>query len=85
MHHDLFTATDPALQPLASDRMVPTVEQLRISPWLAMSALQKGIRRADVDWRPEPPQPSCAATRRDCGGDWPGSPLKTFRWPTSIA
>lgn len=49
MHHDLFTATDPALQPLVSDHEVPTVEPLRISPWLAMSALQKGIRRADVD------------------------------------
>lgn len=48
MHHDLF-ATDPALQPLVSDRMVPTVELLRASPWVCMSAMQKGIRRGNVD------------------------------------
>lgn len=49
MHFDLFTATDPALQPLASDRKVPTVEPLLTSSWVAMSAMQKGIRRGDVD------------------------------------
>jgi hypothetical protein len=49
MRHDLFTTISPSLQPLASDRRVPTAEPLRISPWLAMSAMQKGIRRGDVD------------------------------------
>lgn len=49
MHFDLFTATDPNLLTLMSDCEVPTAEPLRISPWLAMSALQKGIRRDDVD------------------------------------
>lgn len=48
MRLDLFT-TDPVLQPLASDRTVPTVEPLPVSPWVAMSAMQKGIRRGDVD------------------------------------
>lgn len=48
MHFDLFT-TDPSLQPLASDHQVPSVEPLRISSWVAMSALQKGIRRGNVD------------------------------------
>jgi hypothetical protein len=48
MHFDLF-ATDPALQPLVSDRKVPTVEPLPVSPWVAMSAMQKSIRRGDVD------------------------------------
>ncbi len=47
--HPLFDAADPTFRALASEHMVPTVEPLRISPWLAMSALQKGIRRADVD------------------------------------
>lgn len=46
--HDLFIAADAALQPLASDRIVPTVEPLRISPWLAMSILQKSVRRGDI-------------------------------------
>ena len=49
MHHDLFAATDPALLPLVSDYEVPTVEPLSVSPWVAMSAMQKGIRRGDVD------------------------------------
>lgn len=49
MHHDLFTATDLALQSPASDRKVPTVEPLPVSSWVAMSALQKGIRRGDID------------------------------------
>jgi len=49
MHHDLFTAADPALLPLASDSRVPTVDPLRVSPWVAMSAMQKGIRRGDVE------------------------------------
>jgi hypothetical protein len=48
MHFDLLT-TDPALLPLASDRKVPTVVPLPVSPWVAMSAMQKGIRRGDVD------------------------------------
>lgn len=48
MRFDLFT-TYPVLLPLASDRRVPTAEPLRISPWLAMSAMQKAIRRGDVD------------------------------------
>lgn len=48
MRFDLFT-TDPVLLPLASDRRMPTVEPLPVSPWVAMSALQKGIRRSDVD------------------------------------
>lgn len=47
--HDLFTVTDPALQPLVSDYEVPTVEPLPVSSWVAMSAMQKGIRRGDVD------------------------------------
>ncbi|MGB3389423.1 MAG: hypothetical protein WBA88_15725 [Pseudaminobacter sp.] len=49
MHHDLFAATDPVLLPLVSDRKVPTIEPLPISPWLAMSGMQKAIRRGDVD------------------------------------
>ena len=48
MRFDLFT-TDPVLLPLASDRTVPTVELLRCSSWVCASALQKGIRRGDVD------------------------------------
>lgn len=52
MQFDLF-ATDPALQRLVSDRKVPTVEPLPVSPWVAMSAMQKSIRRGDVGlaWR----------------------------------
>ncbi len=49
MHFDLFTANAPALQPLASNRKVPSVEPLPVSLWVAMSAMQKGIRRGDVD------------------------------------
>lgn len=48
MRFDLFTS-DPVLMPLASDRKTPTVEPLPVSPWVAMSAMQKGIRRGDVD------------------------------------
>lgn len=48
MHHDLFTATDPALLPLASDRKVPSVEPLPVSSWVAASALQKSVRRGDT-------------------------------------
>lgn len=48
MHFDLFT-TDPALQPLASDCKVPTVEPLSASSWVAASVAQKAIRRGDVD------------------------------------
>jgi hypothetical protein len=49
MQFHLFSAASPITRTLMADHMVPTVEPLRISPWLAMSALQKGIRRADVD------------------------------------
>jgi len=49
MHFDLFTTTDPALKPLLSDYEVPTVEPLPVSSWVAMSAMQKGIRRGNVD------------------------------------
>jgi len=48
MHFDLFTATDIALQPLASDHKAPTVEPLPVSSWLAMSILQKSVRRGDT-------------------------------------
>jgi hypothetical protein len=48
MFHPLFDA-DPAFRVLASDHKVPFVEPLHTSPWVAMSALQKGIRRGDVD------------------------------------
>ncbi|MGF7007189.1 hypothetical protein [Aminobacter sp. BE322] len=46
--YDLFTI-DPALKPLFADRKVPTVEPLLTSPFVAMSAMQKSIRRGDVD------------------------------------
>lgn len=49
MHHDLFTATDPALLPLLSEYEVPTVEPLQASTWVCASALQKATRRGDVD------------------------------------
>lgn len=49
MHFDLFTAIDPALQPLPSDRKVPAMEPLLVSPWVAMSAMQKAIRRGNTD------------------------------------
>ena len=49
MHFDLFTAADPATHALASNRKAPTVEPLPVSLWVAMSAMQKGIRRGDVD------------------------------------
>lgn len=49
MHHDLFTTTDPALLPLVSDYEVLTVKPLPVSLWVAMSAMQKSIRRGDVD------------------------------------
>jgi hypothetical protein len=49
MRFDLFTAADTALQSLASDHKVPSVEPLRVSQWVAMSAVQKAIRRGDVD------------------------------------
>lgn len=49
MRHNLFTTADPALQSLTFDREVPTVEPLPVSSWVAMSAMQKGIRRGDVD------------------------------------
>ncbi|MER8809228.1 hypothetical protein [Mesorhizobium australicum] len=50
MFHSLFDAADPTtFRVLASDHKVPSVEPLRVSPWVAMSAMQKGIRRGDVD------------------------------------
>lgn len=45
MHHDLFTAADPTTQALASDRKVPSAEPLPVSSWVAMSVLQKSVRR----------------------------------------
>ncbi|OBQ67809.1 hypothetical protein [Mesorhizobium erdmanii] len=45
----LFDASDASFRVLASDNKVPSVEPLRVSPWVAMSALQKAIRRGDVD------------------------------------
>lgn len=48
MHFDLFTAADIALQPLASDHKAPIVEPLPVSSWLAMSILQKSVRRGDT-------------------------------------
>ncbi|MEI9418088.1 hypothetical protein [Mesorhizobium sp. Cs1321R2N1] len=45
----LFNAADPAFRVLAFDHNVPTTEPLQISAWVAMSALQKGIRRGNVD------------------------------------
>ncbi|TGS82731.1 hypothetical protein EN817_25150 [Mesorhizobium sp. M3A.F.Ca.ET.174.01.1.1] len=49
MFQPLFDATDPTFRALASDHKAPTVEPLPISPWVAMSAMQKGIRRGDVE------------------------------------
>lgn len=45
----LLDAADPTFRLLASDHKAPTVEPLHTSPWVAMSAMQKGIRRGDVD------------------------------------
>lgn len=47
MFHSLFDTSDASFGALASDHKVPSVEPLRVSPWVAMSALQKGIRRGD--------------------------------------
>ncbi|WP_156938164.1 hypothetical protein [Mesorhizobium sp. WSM3626] len=49
MFHPLFDQADPTFRVLASDREIATVEPLHTSSWVAMSALQKGIRRGDVD------------------------------------
>ncbi|WP_292270726.1 hypothetical protein, partial [Mesorhizobium sp.] len=49
MFHSLFDTAETALGALASDHKVPFVEPLHTSPWVAMSALQKGIRRGDVN------------------------------------
>ncbi|ESY92913.1 hypothetical protein [Mesorhizobium sp. LNHC229A00] len=49
MFQSLFDTADPTFRVLASDHNVPSIEPLRVSPWVAMSALQKGIRRGDVD------------------------------------
>lgn len=48
MFHPLFDAADPVIQVLASDYKTPDIEPLHASPWVAMSALQKSIRRGDV-------------------------------------
>lgn len=45
----LLDPADPAFRMLASDYKAPTPEPLHTSPWVAMSAMQKGIRRGDVD------------------------------------
>ncbi|UCI28011.1 MULTISPECIES: hypothetical protein [unclassified Mesorhizobium] len=45
----LFDAANPTFRILASDHKAPTIEPLHTSPWVAMSAMQKGIRRGDVD------------------------------------
>ena len=42
MCHDLFTAADPTLQPLASDREVPTAEPLPVSPYVGRLHLAVG-------------------------------------------
>lgn len=49
MHFDLLAAAVSDVPSLASDHKAPCIEPLDISPWVAMSALQKGIRRGDVD------------------------------------
>lgn len=49
MFQPSFDAADPTFRILSSDRKVPTIEPLLVSPWVAMSAMQKGIRRGDVD------------------------------------
>lgn len=48
MHHDLFSAADPAILPLMSDRKVPSVEPLRASSWVCASIVQKSVRRGDT-------------------------------------
>lgn len=45
----LFDAADLAVRALVADYKAPTTEPLLTSPWVAMSAMQKGIRRGDVD------------------------------------
>lgn len=42
-------SSDPAYQVLAATETTPPCEPLFISPWVAMSAMQKGIRRGDID------------------------------------
>jgi hypothetical protein len=49
MSFDLFTVADPALQPLAFDQKVSSVEPLPVSSWVAASVVQKAIRRGEVD------------------------------------
>lgn len=49
LFHPLFHSSDPAMQALAATRVNPPCEPLPISPWVAMSAMQKGIRRGDLD------------------------------------
>lgn len=49
MFHPLFDAADPTFRVLASDHKAPAVEALCTSPWVAMSAMQKAIRRGDVE------------------------------------
>lgn len=45
----LFDVADPIFKDLATDHQTPAVELLLVSPWVAMSAMQKGIRRGDLD------------------------------------
>ncbi|QKC85777.1 hypothetical protein [Mesorhizobium sp. NZP2077] len=45
----LFEATDPIFKELASDHQTPAAEPLLVSPWVAMSAMQKNIRRGQIE------------------------------------
>lgn len=46
--HPLFHSSDPVFKALAATRKSPPCEALPISPWVAMSAMQKGVRRGNV-------------------------------------
>lgn len=48
MLHNLPTSPASNLISLASDHKAASIEPLHVSAWVAMSALQKAIRRADV-------------------------------------
>jgi len=67
--HQQPATTISSIQPYA-------FEPMRISPWLAMAILQKGIRRGANEVAQEPPL-RCCVTRRISYGDvaW-GSLLK---------
>ncbi|MGO4638451.1 hypothetical protein AB4Z43_08445 [Mesorhizobium sp. 2RAF45] len=45
----LLDPADPIFRVLTSDYKGPAPEPLHASPWVAMSAMQKGIRRGNVD------------------------------------